>query len=231
MAVLTWYLTNLSPDTFSQLSGTDPGAEAFRTPTTGWVVSNVNLNHSKYYNDLERSATTFTDTNAPDGSLQAPEGDGWISPTRYSGSFASGDWNVHFAVRGQTSGGDADGRVRIRLFRGPNVDGSGAVEITSAQQQGGLVTNLATTATQVSTVTFNPGAFSVSNEFLFIQIGWERTGAGGATNRDVNVRVGNASGTGSRVITADFTGQAVGPAMSGWMALPVYRDAVELVAY
>lgn len=98
--------------------------------------------------------------------------------------------------------------MRCRLFRGPNQDGSSATEITSAQQQGGLVSDLATTVTQVSTATFNPGAFSITNEYIFIEIAWERTGAGGMTTSDVNARIGNGSGTGSRVVTADFTAAA-----------------------
>ena len=95
--------------------------------------------------------------------------------------------------------------MRCRLFRGSNADGSGATEITGAQQQGGLVSNLATSATQVSTATFNPGASSVSNEYIFVQLAWERTGAGGMTNSDVNMRIGNGSGSGTRVISSDFT--------------------------
>ena len=95
--------------------------------------------------------------------------------------------------------------MRCRLFRGPNADGTSSVEITAAQQQGGLVTDLATTATQVSTATFNPGAFSVNNEYIFIQLAWERTGAGSMVSADVNARIGNGSGSGCRVVTSDFT--------------------------
>lgn len=211
MAALTWYLTNNSVSNGSDLSETDPGAEAYRSPVTGWIVSTGATNHSPWENDVERAAATFIATTQPNGTLESISGNGdfWTSPAPLSGDFANANWSVHFACRAQTNGGAQDGRMRCRLFRGPNQDGSGATEITAAQQQGGLVTDLATSATQVSTATFNPGAFSITNEYIFVELAWERTGAGGMTTSDVNARIGNGSGTGSRVVTADFTAAAV----------------------
>lgn len=210
MAALTWYLTNNSVSIGSDLSNTDPGTEAYRSPVTGWVVSTGATNHSPWENDVERAAASFLNTTQPNGTLENISGNGefWTSPAPLTGDFAAGNWNVHLAVRAQTVGGAQDGRMRCRLHRGPNQDGSSATEITSAQQQGGLVTDLATSATQVSTATFDPGAFSISNEYIFVELAWERTGAGGMTTSDVNARIGNASGTGSRVVTADFTAAA-----------------------
>jgi hypothetical protein len=92
-----------------------------------------------------------------------------------------------------------------RIFRGPNQDGTGATEVTASATAGGATTNLATTATQTSAVSINPGAFSVRNEYIFIQLAWGRTGAGGMSTDDVNIRIGNASAAGSRVLTSDFT--------------------------
>lgn len=220
MAAKTWYLTNASVSVGSDLSDSDPGAEALRSPVTGWIVGTGSTNHSEYRNDGERAASSFTGTTFPDGSLDTANGDFWVSPAPLTGSFASADWNVHFACRAGTGGDTQDGRMRCRLLRGANQDGSGAVEITSAQQQGGLVTDLLTSATQVSTATFNPGAFSVNNEYVFVQLAWERTGAAGMTTYDVNVRIGNASGNGSRVVTADFT-----PAVTGTLATTNAADS------
>lgn len=203
---MTWYLTNNSVSVGSDLSETDPGAEAYRSPVTGWIVSTGSTNHSEWFNDVERTASTFSGTVVPDGSLDTTNGDFWVSPTTLNGDFASADWNVHFGCRANTNGGAQDGRMRCRLFRGPNQDGSGATEITAAQQQGGLVTDLATSATRVSTATFNPGAITVTNEYIFVQLAWERTGAGGMNNSDVNARIGGASSC--RVVTADFTASA-----------------------
>lgn len=207
MAAITWYLTNNSASVGSDLSTSDPGAEAFRSPATGWIVSTGSTNHSEWFNDVERAASTFTGTTVPDGSLDTTNGDFWTSPTALTGTFDGANWNVHFGARANTGGGAQDGRMRCRLFRGPNQDGTSATEITAAQQSGGLVTDLTTSATQVSTATFNPGAVSVNNEYIFVQIAWERTGAAGMTSHDVNARIGGASSC--RVVTPNFTSATV----------------------
>ena len=209
MAAKTWYLTNASASVGSDLSDSDPGAEAYRSPVTGWIVGTGSTNHSEWYNDVERASSTFTGTTVPDGSLDTANGDFWVSPDPLTGDFASADWNIHFACRANNNGGSQGGRIRIRLFRGPNQDGSGATEITAAHQIGSAITLLLTSVTQVSTVTFNPGAFTVTNEYVFIQLAWERQVAGAMTNSDVNARIGNASAAGSRVITSDFTSSVV----------------------
>lgn len=204
MAAITWFLTNNSVSIGSDLTLTDPGSETLRSPVTGWVVSTGATNHAEYFNDVERAASTFTGTTVPDGSLDTTNGDFWVSPSPLSGSFASANWSVSLWVQAATNGGTQDGRMRCRLFRGANQNGTSAVEITSAHQQGGLVTNLLAGAgnTQVSTATFNPGAFNVNNEYIFIQLAWERTGAGGMSSSDVDVL------TASQVTTADFTAKS-----------------------
>lgn len=231
MAANTWYLTNNSVSVGSDLSVTDPGTEAYRSPVTGWVVSTGATNRAAYQNDTEVAASAFTSTTPPDGSLDTTNGDFWVSPIHAAGgTYASANWNIHFACRAQTVGGAQDGRMRCRLFKGPNQNGSSATEITGAQQNGGLVTNLATSATQVSTATFNPGSFTVAaNDYVFVQLAWERTGAGGMSTSDVNVRIGNGSGTGSRVITSNFTRDISLDAASGsysisGTALSTYAD-------
>jgi hypothetical protein len=205
MATITWYLTNNSASIGSDLSTSDPGAEAYRSPTTGWIVSTGSTNRSEYYNDVERAAATFSGTTVPDGTLDTTNGDFWVSPTTLNGSFASANWTISVCVRAQTVGGAQDGLAYARIFRGPNQDGSSATEVTSAATAGTTTTDLATSATQTSTITVNPGAFAVRNEYIFVQIAWERTGAGGMTTSDVNIRIGNASSAGSRVLTSDFT--------------------------
>jgi len=203
VAALTWFVTNNLASVHQEMSETEssPGLETYASPVTGWVVATGATNHSPFLAQTEQAASTFVDTNPPDGSIDTTNGDCLRSTNTYSGDFASGDWNVHFSCRGNTGGGQQDGRMRCRLFRGSNADGSSATEITGAQQQGGLVTDLLTTVTQTSTATFNPGAFSVSNEYIFVQLAWERTGADQMSGHDVNMRVGNSS---SRVISGDF---------------------------
>ena len=211
MASLTWFATSsLVGGVHQEMSVTDPGAEATASPVTGWIVSTGSTLHSAFLAQVERAASTFVATAPPDGSIDTTNGDCLRSTETHTGSFASANWNVHFAARATTNGGAQDGRMRCRLFRSANADGASATEITAGQQQGGLVSNLATSATQVSTATFNPGVFTVTGEYIFVQLAWERTGAGGMTTADVNMRVGNSAGAGTRVISSEFT-----PAMTG----------------
>ena len=210
MAAITWYLTNSAASVHSDMSETDPGTEAFRSPVTGWVVSTGSTNRSEWFNDIERAASTFVGTTVPDGSIDTTNGDCWRSTNTYSGDFASANWVLSFCCRANTNGGTQDGLIYCRLFRSANADGSSATEITAAAQAGTAITDLNTT-TQTSTVTFNPGAFTVTGEYIFLQLAWERTGAGGMTTSDVNARIGNASGAGSRVVSANFTAAAVTP--------------------
>lgn len=204
MAALTWFATNSLASVYQEMSETSPGADATASPATGWQVGTGATNHGAF--DSQTTVSSFPDTTAPDGSLNTTTGDGLRTTNTYTGDFASANWTINFTAIAVNNGGSQDGRMRCRLFRGANADGTGATEITAAQQQGGLITNLTTSAQQTSTATFNPGAFSVSSEYIFIQLGWERTGAGGMTGADVKMRIGT---TATRVVSADFT--ATGP--------------------
>lgn len=204
-AALTWYLTDASAGPGSDLSLTDPGAEAYRSPATGWIVGTATPgNYSAYFNDVERAAATFADQTPPSGTLDTSNGDFWVSPTVLTGAFASANWEVHACVRAQTGGGANTGRARCRLFRGANQDGSSATEITSAQQVGTTTLAILTSGTRDSVITFNPGVFSVAGEYIFIQIAWDSVTASGVATHDANFRIGNASSLGSRVVTAAF---------------------------
>src|SRR5262245_19114951 len=203
MAVKTWYVQQdlATGSNHQELSETDPGTEAFASPVTGWVVSTTAGGTAPYDAQTEQAAATFTGTH-PDGSINTA-GDCWRTESTYNGNFASGNWEIHFTCR-QNTNPPGQGRILFRMFRSANADGSSATEITGATQTGSTVTP--TTSTVDSNLTtFNPGAFSVSNEYIFFQLAWERITGGGMTSADVNMRVGNSAGAGSRVISADFT--------------------------
>jgi hypothetical protein len=48
-------------------------------------------------------------------------------------------------------------------------------EITAGTMVGSLVTNLSTTVAQSSSASTQIGAFSLANEYLFMQVAWEAT--------------------------------------------------------
>lgn len=87
------------------------------TSTTGWTVGTTasgNYSRQSYNNEVPAAgfSTTAQPSNSPLNSAQ----DTW----RYgpiSGQFSLGTWYSSLSVIGVTSGGDQDGRVRMRLWR------------------------------------------------------------------------------------------------------------------
>lgn len=206
MAAKTFYLMD-ALDAQGWQSLNDGTTQAAAT-SSGWIVSTGNTNHSKHQSGTgsgtERAATTFDSTTYPTGTLDTTLKDAFRSQNAISGDFASANWVFHFVVRAVTLGGSQNGRIRFRIIKA-DPDGSNATEITSGQQQGSLAGVITTAADFDSTLTVNPGAFTITNQYLFIQIAWERTVAGGMTTSDVHFRTGSSSSAGTRIVTSDFT--------------------------
>jgi hypothetical protein len=209
MAAQTWFMVNAADaNGWQALSESTQSAV---NSAAGWVVGTGATNHSELAANSERASTTFTGTTVPDGTLDTSLKDAFRSPRLLKGNFASGNWTFQFAVRSPTQGGAADGRIRFRIIRA-DADGGNAVEITAAQQQASAVTNVGSAADSNSTLTVNPGAFSIFNQYIFIQAAWERTGAGGMTTTNIRLRTGSAATpTGTVITTADFTDKMLPP--------------------
>jgi hypothetical protein len=207
LAVKNFYLTDAE-----YLSETAPGAETYLQSglgqPVGWVVSTgAGPDYSLYFAFAERAASTFGATALPASGLDTANHD-FLTPDNITdlaltGSFVAGNWVFRLPVRAQTNGGAHDGNAQFRLYRVANTNGGSAVELTSAIAVGSTVTNLATSATQTSSVTVALGAISLSNELLCLQVAWKRTGAGGMTSSDVNIRAHN---TVALITTPDFSG-------------------------
>ncbi len=201
MPAINWYLTATTANSWRTVDEATQGAAR---STDGWVVGTGSTNHSAYEVGVERAATTFANTTPPSGTLDTGLKDAFRTTNAYNGDFASANWTFTFSVQATTNGGAQDGRVRFRLIKA-NADGSSATEITAAQQQASIVTDVATTGTFESSLTVNPGAINLANQHLFIQIAWERTGAGGMTNSDINWITGSSASVGTRIVSANFT--------------------------
>ncbi len=220
MAAKTFYMTNTIVTSFQEMSETSPGSDVLSSPAVGWIVGTGTTGTAPLAAGGEEVAAAFVASPVhPDTTLDLTEA--MRTPSPLSGSFASGNWVFHGVVRATTNGGAQDGRLAVRLWRSANANGSGATEITSSRLTTSNYTNLATSADQDCSVTFNPGAFSLSNEYLFLAIGCERTGAGGMTSADVNFRIGTNS---TRLISADFA-STVGLSGSASAAATVAGDA------
>jgi hypothetical protein len=179
-----------------------PPAEAQASPVYGWIVGTTITGSFGAANSQVESSTFAASPVEPDGSINTTTGDCWRSLNTYNGTFDTGNWFFQLAARAVTSATGQDGMAAFRLFRDTNADGSAATQITSQREVGTIVTNLLTSVTQLSNVTVNIPTFSVSGEYIFVQVGWEITGVATMANADVDIRIG--SGT-SQVLSANFT--------------------------
>lgn len=176
----TFYLLDsaASGSNFGQLqTGGSPPSTA--TTATGWTVDTVaSGNYALMAYASERLSSTFSGTAQPAGNPDNSLGDCFRSTSTMSGDFATGVWTIAVPVIAVSAAAGQDGRVRVRLWKSANATGTSPTELTSGAVAGTTVTNLTTGAEQISTVTTSSiTGFSMANEYLFVQIAWEITGA------------------------------------------------------
>ena len=159
-----------------QVGGSAPSAA---TTTTGWTVDTVAAtNYALLDYGVERLSTTFSGTAEPAGNPDNTLGDCFRSTNVMTGDFATGVWTITVPVIAVTGASGQDGRVRVRLWKSANATGTTPTEITAGAVVGTAVTNLATGAEQTSVATTSSiTGFSMTSEYLFVQIAWEITGA------------------------------------------------------
>lgn len=177
-------------------------APAVATTATGWEIGTVTIAHSaRQAAGVERVASDFGSaaqpaTGDPDNSL----GDCWRSDLYVSKSFSAGNWELKLALisvtNGWISGDNHQSTIQFRLLKSANADGSSATLLTGALGGGGRIQtnatlNLLTSVQQVVNLVFNPGAITLTNEYLFLQIALLKNEATTTpTDRDVHIRVG-----------------------------------------
>lgn len=126
----------------------------------------------------ERASTAFGGTAQPAGDPDNSTGDCFRSTSALTGDFATGVWTITVPVIAVTGASGQDGRVRVRIWKSSNATGTSPTEITSGAVVGTTVTDLTTGAEQTSVATTSSiTGFSLSAEYLFVQIAWEITGA------------------------------------------------------
>ena len=212
MAIKTWYINQIGGDLFYDGSS-EASAVSETTSVTGWTVAKTApTRYSDLQNGTERAAATFgtvvlPNATAPVVNIVLTNQTPYTPPNllvsnecigllyEYNGYFPAGNWVFDFPVIAVSSGGDQDGRIDLRVFKASRSGDTFAntTELTAAIQQGTLVSNLGTAASQTSTVTWSAPNFFLNNEFLLIKIAWVITGAGGANTRDVLIRYGNTA--------------------------------------
>lgn len=174
-----YFLDSAAPGSnFGQLQ-VGGSAPSTATTATGWTVDTVGAtNYALMAYASERLSTTFSGTAQPAGNPDNSLGDCFRSTSTLTGDFATGAWTIAVPVIAVSAAAGQDGRVRVRLWKSSNATGTSPTEITAGAVAGTTVTNLTTGAEQVSTVTTaSITGFSMTNEYLFVQIAWEITGA------------------------------------------------------
>lgn len=132
-------------------------------------------------------------------------GDSIRTPTTLNGSFASGNWVITWAV--QPNVVQMQGRVRTRVWRSANADGSSATLLSASTQVGGVTAAMSSTTTvYTSAVTWAAPAITLTNEYLFFQIEWQEQTSAGTSNTG---KFNNRYGADTTIVTTDFTAAAV----------------------
>jgi len=202
MAVKTLLLKNaVSPIGGAHGSLQDAGAITTATTATGWVVGTTSATaYSLQTYATVKLAATFGGSAMPATSPITT--DCWRSDGKYYLTFATGTWTVATSVISVTQGASGAGRITARIWRSANADGSSAVEITSGAISTGQWSNLTTATAQNLTGTQSIASFSLTGEYLFLQLAAEIDTASANAAANVTLRVDS---TNSKVTTAGFT--------------------------
>lgn len=232
MAVKTYRVTAAGMDgLFADLVESDQTA-ANRTPD-GWTVAKIASGSSADFRPGTKLASgNFNVSAKPASFVFTTISNAFKTPAALSGDFANTAWTFTFAMRAFSSASAQAGRIRLRVFKSVNADGSAATELTGATQVGTTTVALTTSADGTSIVTWSPGAITLSNEYLFFVIAWEITTASGSNTGDVIFRTGQAAG-GSRIVTPDLatpafvsgTDSGAGSEV-GYVLFPSYHERI-----
>jgi len=167
----------------------DPGAEA--TTATGWTVGEndpASVPYKTMGTGEERGATGWGGTPLPNANPGVASSDTLWSAEKLTKTFKAEAWTLVLKAIAVTLGGTQDGKARVRLWKSPD-----KVAFTALTEAVALstVTDLATGASQKTEGTLSPGAFSLSNEYLGLQIAWQITGKATGATSDVLFRKGS----------------------------------------
>jgi hypothetical protein len=206
VAAITFYLkavkdSDNGSDHFTLQRGGSPPADTMLS--TGWIVgTNAADRYARMDSAVERAVFTHTATVQPSGAPDNALGDCFRSDDRYTGDFAAGNWTFSFEIKGDSQAtGVHDGLLRIRMWKSNDPIGAGAAEITAATQETSGYTDLLNSVIQTLTLVFDPGAISLDNEYIFVQVAHRITDAGNNSASDVHLHVGSNNS----VISTDFT--------------------------
>lgn len=181
-----------------QEDGTAPTDAAFAT-ATGWIVgANAAGNYAELEPNVERARTVFNTTAVPTALGTGASANAFRIPSALSGSFAAGNWTLSAVLRSVTAAMATaqTARLRWRVYRSANADGTSATELTSGAVLSNTVGGTGnTTANHTArSATWNAPAITLANEYLFFACAIEVVANSGTGNtRDANFRQNSSS--------------------------------------
>src|SRR6266849_926160 len=185
MPTITFYMKpNVSAGTSAHGSLQDGG----NAPASGDTSSQFNCgtalknNFAEYLRATTIPPSSFTGTVQPDGVIDNVHGDCLRTENTYRGQFAAGTWTLTFGLRANiVDANQPSFLLRFRVFRSTDPGGLKATEITTATVATGLILDN-TTNSQSLTGSWNNPAFSLNNEYLFIELAGETQNFQAASN-------------------------------------------------
>lgn len=204
MAAKTFYLKDALASGSNYLSLQDGGvAPAQAMTSTGWRVGTIGTNRYNLMDSQTEVVVLTGDTSGkpasnPDNTI----GDCFRSENTLYGIFEATAWTIAIQVIGETQAtGTQDGRLRYDIWKSSNADGSSPTKLTSAVLQSSAYTNLANSVYQTLSITWTPSdIIQFANEYLFIQVAHQITGAGNNAQCDCHIAVSSSS----KITTSDF---------------------------
>jgi hypothetical protein len=180
--------------------------QAAASRTDGWTVGKIAAAFMADF-DAGTKQTTGVLDNAilrPVSLVTGATANAFKTPAALTGTFAATVWTMTFAVRAGVASSQT-GRMRLRVYKSVNADGSAATQLTPAIQVGTTSAALSTSADGTTTVSWTPAApITLNNEYLFFAIAWEIVAASGSNTGDVLIRTGQAA-AGTRFVTSDLS--------------------------
>lgn len=235
MAGSLWTLYMNNPQQSNSSAGlltlTQPGAS---TSTTGWNVGKTSISFpfSLMSYNVEKTSGQFNTAakpaTGPDVAGAHFAQDCWRISAATTGVFSAGTWYSSTSVISVTAALSGAGRVNYRLWRSSSESGAAPTELTKGRMVGTTITALSTTVAQSSSASTQIASFSLTNEYLFMNMAWEIVTASGNNGADADIRFGSLAQTdGSGLITSIFSGTVAAPAAAFGGMMPYYRAVVQ----
>ena len=204
----TFYLKNAVPSGATlHRSLQDGGQPPVATIMGGWVAGTNVTGQSCIQNGgtvVPRADAQWGATLQPSTTVSQTIGDACRSENTLSGTFDNTDWNFAFGlISTSATQYTGTGKLAVRLYRSTDPNGASATEITSGRVTSSTTTALSKVDPQNVFWSWTPGStVTLSNEYLFVQVGWEIVTAGSGILQNVVLCVDGAA---YQVITPIFS--------------------------